>query len=742
MARVLVLPALRRPVNGTLVAWGALTFLGALLLPWAREGRELFVYLPETTGAALLARTPLLAVSMGLALAAAVIGLLPWPDAVRGRAAVAVGAAGAMLSTGYLLTAARPFSAGALVSILGFLAVLGVGMALSGLLRTDAFIAASILWVALFVLVFILFPLWSVLKAAVYVKGHLTLAVVAQTVRSPNFLLIDNPATPRNELAVALAAGLAAAVLAAAVLGRVGRWWRRLLLAGGSGLGVFALAALYLGFGAVRNSILLAVVVGVIATALGFLLALLGERSQLWTRRLLGPFSILPIITPPFVLGLAMIYLFGRRGFITYQVLGISTNIFFGPLGVAVAQILAFTPIAYLVLQGVVQAMDVALEEAAETLGASRWHVLRTVIWPLARPGVANAFLLVAIESLADFGNPIIIGGGVPYLATEVFFAIIGRYNPNEAAVYGVVLLMMTLTIFLLQRYWIGRRSYVTITGRPSASRPRPLPRPLDYAVTGAFVLWVALIVALYGSVFVGSMTKLWGFDYTFTLEHFKILLPGGTGWRVFWTSTWLSAVAALPATVLGFLIGYLVTRMDFPGRGALEFGSMLSFAVPGTVMGIGYILAFNQGALLLTGTGMIIVLAFIFRNMPVAIRSGVAAIHQIDRSLEEASTMLRATSPTTLRRIVVPLTWSALLSGLVFAFVRGMTAISQIIFLITPRYSLATAQILSYVEYGSQGRGAVLASVLTLFMIVVIMALYAITRRLGARMAREVAAT
>jgi len=741
MARVLALPALRRPTNVTMVAWGALTFLGALFLPWAREGRELFVYLPGTTGAALLPRTPLLAVSMGLAVGAAIVGLLPWSDAARGRTAVAVGAAGAALSTGYLLAVGRPFSAGAMVSILGFLAVLGTGLALSGILRTDAFIAASILWVALFVLVFILFPLWSVLKAAVYVKGHLTLAVLRETVRSPNFLLVNNPATPRNELTMALAAGLAAAVLAAAILRRLGRW-RGLLWAVGSGLGVFALVALYLGFGAVRNSVLLAVVVGVIATALGFLLALLGERSQLWTRRLLGPFSILPIITPPFVLGLAMIYLFGRRGFLTYQVLGISTNIFFGPLGVAVAQILAFAPIAYMVLQGVVQAMDVALEEAAETLGASRWHVLRTVIWPLARPGVANAFLLVAIESLADFGNPIIIGGGVPYLATEVFFAIIGRYNPNEAAVYGVVLLLMTLTIFLLQRYWIGRRSYVTITGRPSASRPRPLPRPLDYAVTGIFVLWVALTVALYGSVFVGSVTKLWGFDYTFTLEHFRILLPGGTGWRVFWTSTWLSAVAALPSTVLGFLIGYLVTRTEFPGRSALEFGSMLSFAVPGTVMGIGYILAFNQGALLLTGTGMIIVLAFIFRNMPVAIRSGVAAIHQIDRSLEEASTMLRASSPTTLRRIVIPLTWSALLSGLVFAFVRGMTAISQIIFLITPRYSLATAQILSYVEYGSQGRGAVLASVLTIFMIVVIMALYVINRRLGARMAREVAAT
>jgi len=236
--------------------------------------------------------------------------------------------------------------------------------------------------------------------------------------------------------------------------------------------------------------------------------------------------------------------------------------------------------------------------------------------------------------------------------------------------------------------------------------------------------------------VFVGSVTKLWGFDYTFTLEHIRNLSP--TGWKVFWTSTKLSAYAAIPSMLLGFLIGYLVTRMEFPGRGGLEFSSMLSFAVPGTVMGIGYILAFNQGALLLTGTSAILILAFVFRNMPVAIRSGVAAIHQIDRSLEEASTMLRANSAVTLRRIVMPLVRSALLSGLVFAFVRAMTAVSQVIFLITPQHSLATTQILTYIEYGSQGRGAALASLLTVFMILVIMALYAVNRWLGVRTARE----
>lgn len=714
-----------------------MTFLGCLLLPWFREGRVLLTFSPTATGLALLPHSGLLVAIVVLALAAATVGFAPRAERDRGCGAIIVGVTGAGLSIIQLLVTGRPMGSGACATILGFLAVLGIGLALSRALRADAFVATSILWVSAFVAVFILYPLYAVLEASVLVKGHLTLAAFSDVIRSPGFFLASNPAGPHNEPAIALTVGMVVGAALGGALLLAGRRAAAARWAAAGSLIVWALTALYLGFGGLRNSVLLAVAVGILSTALGLLFALLNERSRLPTRRLLGAFSILPIITPPFVLGLAMLYLFGRRGFITYRLLGLSTNIFFGPLGVAVAQIMAFAPIAYLILRGIIQAMDVALEEAAETLGASRWYVLRTVIWPLARPGIANAFLLVAIESLADFGNPIIVGGGAPFLATEVFFAIIGRYNPSEAAVYGVVLLAMTLMIFLIQRYWIGQRSYVTVTGRPSGGRPRPLPPMLDYSASSVFLLWIALIVILYGSVFVGSFTKLWGFDYTFTLKNLADLYP--QGWQVFWTTAQLSAYAALPSTFLGFLIGYLVTRVEFPAKRTLEFCSMLSFAVPGTVMGVGYILAFNQGALLLTGTGLIIILAYVFRNMPVAIRAGIASLHQIDRSLEEASTMLRASSASTLRRIVMPLVRSALLSGLVFAFVRAMTAVSQVIFLITPSYNLATTQILSYVEYGSQGRGAALASLLTVFMIVVIAALYALNRRLEWRTGGEV---
>ena len=185
------------------------------------------------------------------------------------------------------------------------------------------------------------------------------------------------------------------------------------------------------------------------------------------------------------MLGLAFIYLFGRRGSITHGLLGLDTGVFFGPLGVGIAQVMAFTPIAFLVLSGVVRALDVALEEAAQMLRATPWVLLRTVTGPLLVPGLANAMLLVMIESLADFGNPILLGGGTPFLATEVFLAIEGRFDPHEAAVYGVVLLALALALFLVQRRWLAGVSVVTVTGRPSGGRPAPLPRAADWALTG-----------------------------------------------------------------------------------------------------------------------------------------------------------------------------------------------------------------------------------------------------------------
>ncbi|PYM61799.1 MAG: iron ABC transporter permease [Candidatus Rokuibacteriota bacterium] len=702
--------------------WGALGLLAFTVAPWARAssfgsasptGLTLAVWgEPAVAGPTAL---------VGLALVAAVGLALIGRGHRLGRGLAGVAGAGTLLVLWILLRAAQPGGLGAFTTTAALLSLAGLGLARGRLVRGGGFVAGAVLWVTLLVGLFVVYPLAVMLYASVAVGGSLTAKFLLKTLRSPIFLLLAHEALPRPAAVTALA-GAGAGLLAGVAWGLVRRRaWHRLvplvlvLVAGSAVVGLLVGAR-----GALRNSLLLAAAVGAVTTGLGLAFALLDARSRLPTRRLLGPLSVVPIITPAFVLGLAFIYLFGRRGSITHGLLGLDTGAFFGPVGVGAAQVMAFTPIAFLVLSGVVRSLDVALEEAAQTLRATPWFLLRTVTGPLLRPGLANAMLLVMIESLADFGNPLLLGGGEPFLATEVFLAIEGRFDPHEAAVYGVVLLGLALALFLVQRRWLAGVSVVTVTGRPSGGRPVPLPRPLDWALTALFLVYVGLGALLYGSLLLGGFVRVWGIDHRFTTMHYRDLATAGL--PVLLDTVRLAAIAAVPAAVLGLLIAYLTTRHRFPGRGALEFCALLSYALPGTVMGIGYVLAFNQGGFKLTGTAAILVAAFVFRGMPVGVRSGVAALAQVDPVLEEASALLRAGVPTTLRRVVLPLVLPALLTGFIYCFVRAVTAVSQVIFLVSPGHDLATVLLLSWAEYGHLGRGAALASVLVVFLAAVIL--------------------
>ena len=698
-----------------------------LALPFGRSGRSFWplepAFYPWEIGSLWL-----WLVLVGV-LASLAVCVTPLPTDRRGDLLLATAGVGFVAGTGWLIGTGTPFGLGALFSLCALVVVIGYGLSSSGRIQSDAFVASSVLFVSLFIVLFIIFPLGTVLLSSVWVDGAFTFAKIRETLSSPRFLFIENPFTPRSETTWILGTGvlLGAVGLIVTTLLRRG-WWpilRTTLLAGVSGV---ALGGMLFARGALPTSMLLAVVVSVVVTALGLSFALLGQRTR-WPaiRRSLSSLSLLPIITPPFLLAFAMIFLFGRQGMITSDLFGLRSNALFGIVGVAGAQILAFTPIAYLVLRGSVSSLDPALEEASQVLGADRWTLFRTVTWPLLRPALANAFLLTMIESLADFGNPLILGGDRFYLATEVFSAFAARFDPNEAAVLGLVLLTIVLLIFLAQRWWVGSGSFVTVTGKPASGQLARLPVWLEATLSGLFLLWTTIVLLLYGSILYGSFVRLWGIDASLTLQHYRDFMV--SGWPVFLYTARMAAISAIPAAFLGFLIAYLVVRQTFWGRRFVEFGSMLSFAIPGTVMGVAYILAFNTGPWLLTSTATIIALAFVFRNMPVAIRGGVAGLAQVDPSLEEASTTLRASSSVTLRRILVPLLIVPLIGGLIFAFVRGMTAVSQVIFLVSPGNMLATVLLLGWVEQGNLGRAAAMGSVLIVSMLIVILLLMLFTR-------------
>ena len=494
------------------------------------------------------------------------------------------------------------------------------------------------------------------------------------------------------------------------------------------------------------NSLFLAVMTGAGTTLLGLAFALIFTRTDFPAKKLLRVLTVIPIITPPFVIGLALILLFGRAGTVTAFVADLfgweQTRWLYGFWGIYFAQLLSFTPIAFLVLIGVVQGVSPSMEEASQTLDADRWQTFRYVSLPLMRPGLANAFLLGFIESLADFGNPLVLGSGYDVLSTEIFFAIVGAVaDPAKAAILAIALLSLTLSAFLAQRMWLGRKSYATITGKADSgqnARLNPVLRVICYATA---LPWAALTLVVYSMIVFGSFVKLWGYDHSFTLGHyiraFGIDLSTGrlTGvaWDSYFTTLTISSLAAPLTALVGLTTAYLLVRQTFIGKDAFEFSTMLSFAIPGTVIGVSYIMAFNFPPIELTGTSIILIIVFVFRNMPVGVRGGIAAMSQLDKSLDEASITLGANSFTTVRRIILPLMGPAILAALIYSFVRAITSVSAVIFLVSAKHNMATPFIVGRVENGEFGLAIAYSAVLIVTMLAAILLLQLLvgTRRL-----------
>ena len=488
--------------------------------------------------------------------------------------------------------------------------------------------------------------------------------------------------------------------------------------------------------GVALNSLFMAIIVGALTTTLGLIFALLVTRTNLKFRRIIRAMSVLPIITPPFVIGLAIILLFGLSGIVTTFVADVldvaPTRWIYGLPGIVLAQTLAYTPIAFLVLIGVVESISPSLEEAGQTLRAKPIQVFETISLPLMRPGIANAFLLGFIESMVDFGNPLVLGGNYDVLSTEIFFAIVGaQYDQGKAAVLAIVLLSFTLLAFYIQRFWLGKKSYTTITGKGDAGLPMRLPKLLSLPVIITGLSWGVFTLVVYSIIVYGSFVQMWGLDYSLTFKHYITafsfsfgddgIIWSGSAWNSFWTTLTIALIAAPLTAAMGLIIAYLLARHNFAGKNIFEFGTMLSFAIPGTVIGVSYILAFNVPPIEITGTGIILVVSFIFRNMPVGLRSGVAAMSQLDRSLDESSLTLGANTFQTFTKIILPLLRPAILAALVFSFVRSMTAISAVIFLVSAEYDMATSYIIGRVENNDYGLAIAYSTTLIVLMLAVI---------------------
>ncbi len=472
------------------------------------------------------------------------------------------------------------------------------------------------------------------------------------------------------------------------------------------------------------RTMLLGLIVAVIATFIGYIFAFTITRTNVPCKRFLKTIATLPILSPPFILSLSIIFLFGKQGLITNTLLGIKDNDVYGMGSLIVVQVMSFFPIAYMTLSGILESIDASVEDAACNMGASRWHTFWTVTFPLSLPGIISGCLLVFIQSLEDFSNPATIGGDFTTLSVEVYQIITGTYDMRKGSVLAILLLLPAMIAFLLNKYWVNKKSFVTVTGKPTQARKLMNEPHIKWPLFAFCMVVAAVIILFYGTVVFGSFVTTWGRDYTFTLAQYQRALA--YGWDSLKNSMVLGLASALIGGLLGMIIAYITAKRNYFGKRFIEVSSVLMFAVPGTVLGISYVLGFNSidvfgHKLSLTGTALILIIVFTFRNMPVAIESGTTTLLQIDNSIEEASTILGADSGYSFRRITLPMLRNAFFSGIVYSFVKAITAVSAVIFLVSPRWNLVTSKIYTLFDQAKYSQAAAFVTMLVVILLVFI---------------------
>ena len=491
---------------------------------------------------------------------------------------------------------------------------------------------------------------------------------------------------------------------------------------------------------AISNTLWLGLISGIGSTVIGFLFAYVDSYVDVGSKivkKLFGVVSILPVVSPPFVLSLSAILLFGRTGVITRGLFNMNNTQLYGWRGIALVQILTFFPVCYMMLKGLLKNIDPSLEEAARNMGASRFKVFQTVTFPLLLPGIGNAFLVSFIESVADFANPMIIGGNFDTLATSIYLQLTGAYDKSGATAMAVVLLVISMGLFILEKYWLERKSVATLTGKATRGRTAITDSSVRIPLVTICTLLTVFVISMYILVPFGSLFKIWGRDYHLSLKWYEYIFKN-KGYRVFTDSMLLSAIASPITAFLSMIIAYLVVKRKFFAKGFMEFVAMLAMAVPGTVLGVGFIRGYNSGLFHsgilsgLYGTGAILVIVFIVRSLPIGTRSGIAALRQIDRSIEEAAYDMGADSAKVFQTVTLPLIKESFISGLVTTFVRSITAISAIILLVTPKYLLITVRINEHAEKGNYGIACAYATILIVITYVAITIMNFVLGKLG----------
>ncbi|HEY40583.1 MAG TPA: iron ABC transporter permease [Dehalococcoidia bacterium] len=480
-------------------------------------------------------------------------------------------------------------------------------------------------------------------------------------------------------------------------------------------------------YSTIWSSVLVACGAAALSTALGLIIALVVFKTTLPFRRLFAVSAVLPIIIPGFVTTIAYIFLFGRNGIISYQLLGIEWDVYSWK-SVLILQTIDLTTTAFLLISATMVTLDSRLEDAARSLGASEWNILRTVTLPLLRPGLIAAALLTFMRSIADFGTPLIVGGDFDTLASASYTQLIGTYSMEMAATLNMVLLLISVVAFWL--YSRGQAGSMDVRQQTEGVQRKELElsRPVKGFLWTVACFFSVIVLMMLVSVFLAAFTRHIGGDFGLTLQHFQILPQRG------WNSTINTLVFAVATMAIvsfvGIVIAYLVTRLEFRGRSLLDWLTTLPFAIPGTFMGVGFAIAFSKSPLLLAGTWAIVVACTVIRELPLGLRAGVSVLSQQDYAIEDASASLGASKITTFFNIILPMSRPALLVTAAWAFIATVQTLGAIIFIITPGTKLLSVDVFEAVIRNDWGDAAAFSVVMLLLAAVGVLTIYLISRR------------
>lgn len=506
----------------------------------------------------------------------------------------------------------------------------------------------------------------------------------------------------------------------------------------GDGEGGFSLAAYTEVWqryrGNLWNSIFVGVLSSLLCTLFSTAAAVFIATRKGWVKIACMALLLITMVSPPFVSSLAYIQLYGRRGWITYRLLGLTWDPY-NCWGVIWMQSISFVPLNALLLIGILTKLDTGSLQAARDLGAKPAAILLDIVLPLMGPGILVSLLLSFVRSLADYGTPVIIGGRFSTIASEIYLQLVGYSDLEKSSAMNMFLLLPAIAAFFLYRYLMGRSDKLSEGSRARQGRLElSLSRcgAVGIIIIAVSLLFFLMMILQYGCIFLSGFLKSTKGVYSFTLRNWEEL------WRLDTTTMVRSVVYALIVSLVGtlfaMLFAYYMERRKVPFHSFFDCLATLPYMLPGTCFGIGYILAFNHEPLKLTGTAVIVLANMLFKQLPTATKICSASLTQVPLSLEHSARDLGGGQLAVLRDVILPSLRSAFLSCFVYNFSSSMTTAGAIIFLINPGKKLAVFKLFDAVYTGDYAVASLIASVIIVIVLAVEGLAYLITWKGGMR--------